>query len=163
MKFKGHVLSIGALLELPDDPSSPQVVGPPRIVHTAAGNARRVAQLIAEGESLESCWRFGILQTLDDYVSTSKRGGSAVASGVFSEEPAPTGAAELDAAFAALADHLAGRDGWEAPAWAASPERRVDSWYPSVPSIFREEAERDSPRAFRQRGILITGRSLARA
>jgi len=32
-----------------------------------------------------------------------------------------------------------------------------------VPAIFREEAEQDSPRAFRQRGIFITDRSLSRA
>ncbi|ROQ60646.1 hypothetical protein EDF36_1792 [Rathayibacter sp. PhB152] len=163
MKFTGHVLSIGALLELEDEQPSSPVGRRAGVLHTAAGNARRVEQLLAEGESLETCWRFGILQTLDDYVSTAKRAGTEVASGVFSEEPGRTGAAELDAAFAALADHLAGRDGWETPAWASAAERRVEAWYPSVPSIFREEAERDSPRAFRQRGILITGRSLARA
>jgi hypothetical protein len=82
---------------------------------------------------------------------------------VFAVEPAPTGSTDVDAAFAALADYLAERDGWPAPAWAADPARRADGWYAGVPAIFRAEAERDTPRAFRQCGILITGRSLDRA
>ena len=86
-----------------------------------------------------------------------------LAAQVFEAEPQPTGSASLDAAFAALADHLAERDGWPAPTWAMNPARRADGWYPAVPVIFRAEAERDSPRAFRQRGILVTGRSLDRA
>src|SRR6218665_1607425 len=77
--------------------------------------------------------------------------------------PAPPGSVRIDAAFAALADHLAEHDGWPAPAWATDPARRADGWYPAVPTIFRAEAEQDSPRAFRPRGILITGRSLDRA
>lgn len=164
MKFRGQVLSVAALLELPDDQPAPRNEVPTlRIVHSAAGNARHAAQLIAEGEPLDVGWRFGILQTLDDYTSAFKRGGSVLGSVVFSDTPSPTGARELDAAFAALADHLAERDRWEPPTWTLDPARRVASWYPDVPSIFREEAERDSPRAFRERGILITGRSLARA
>ena len=82
---------------------------------------------------------------------------------MFAGEPEPTGSVQLDAAFAALADHLAERDGWTPPAWAADPARWADEWDPAVPAIFRAEAERDSPRAFRQRGILVTGRSLSRA
>lgn len=164
MRFRGQVLSVTALLELPGERGAPRDDVPDlRVLHTAAGNARHAAQLIAEGAPLDVAWRFGILQTVDDYASTVKRGGIALGSAVFSDVPAPTGARELDAAFAALADHLAERDGWEAPAWAGDPERRVASWYPDVPSIFRNEAEQDSPRAFRERGILITGRTLARA
>jgi hypothetical protein len=115
------------------------------------------------GESLDTAWRFGVLQTLDDYRSVATRGGSALAGGVFEAEPAPTGAVELDAAFAALAAYLAERDGWPAPQWAGSNKRIASSWYPAVPEIFREEAEAFSPRAFRSRGIYITERSLARA
>ncbi|PPF66148.1 hypothetical protein C5C18_11920 [Rathayibacter tritici] len=164
MKFRGQVLSVTALLELPSDQGAPRDDVPDlRVMHTAASNARHAAQLIAEGEPPDVAWRFGILQTLDDYSSTVKRGGVALGLAGFSDVPAPTAASELDAAFAALADHLAERDGWEMPAWAGDPERRIASWYPDVPSIFREEAEQDSPRAFRERGILITGRTLARA
>ena len=114
-------------------------------------------------ESLDARWRFGVLQTLDDYTSTLLRGGAALAALVFTAVPAPTGSDEVDAAFAALADHLAERDGWLVPGWALDPVRRADGWYPAVPNAWRAEAERDSPRAFAQRGIFITARSLNRA
>lgn len=90
-------------------------------------------------------------------------GGVQLAAEVFADEPAPTGSAQLDAAFAALAEHLAERDGWPVPAWVLDPMRCAERWFPSVPAIFRDEAEQDGPRAFRQRGIFITGRSLSRA
>lgn len=166
MPFKGEVLSIGALLDRSrEDTGGPSAArGPSRVRHTAASNARRAADLLAAGERLDEAWRFGVLQTLDDYTSAVRRGGVALGRGVFAEEPARTGSVELDAAFAALADHLAERDGWMVPAWALDPARAVAPWwYPAVPAIFRDEAEQESPRAFRQRGILITGRSLARA
>ncbi len=86
-----------------------------------------------------------------------------VAAQVFSDAPPPTGSAEVDAAFAALADYLAERDGWQVPAWALDPARRTEGWYPAVPDSWRIEAENDSPRAFARRGIFITGRSLNRA
>lgn len=83
---------------------------------------------------------------------------------MFTDEPAPTGAAQIDAAFAALAEYLATRDGWSTPAWAQERHRYLTTpWYPAVPDIFREEAEQDSPEAFQRRGIFITGRSLERA
>lgn len=160
---QSEILSIAALLERAQAAAdyTPGVgVG---VRHTAAGNAALVAELLATGDSPQTGWRFGVLQTLDDYTSTLRRGGPQLAAGVFADEPAPTGSAELDAAFAALADHLAERDGWQAPAWVDDPARRTASWYPAVPAIFRAEAARDSPRAFRQRGIFITSRSLARA
>ncbi|MDR1150948.1 MAG: hypothetical protein LBK72_00485 [Bifidobacteriaceae bacterium] len=131
--------------------------------HTAASNARECVWLLARGESLDSCWRFGILQTLDDYTSTLQRGGVMVAAGVFTDPPPMTGSLQVDAGFAALADHLAERDGWQAPAWTADPARHAGAWYPDVPVIFKAEADRDSPRAFRQRGIFVTASSLARA
>lgn len=163
MVFQGEVLSIGALLERAQTaPAAVPGVGV-GVRHTAAEIAARSAALLAAGDTVEACWRFGILQTLDDYTSTLRRGGVQLAAEVFTDEPAPTGSAELDAAFAALADHLAERDGWRAQAWALDPARRADRWFPAVPAIFRGEAEQDSPRAFRQRGIFITGRSLNRA
>jgi len=163
MVFQGEVLSIGALLERAQTvPTVVPGVGV-GVRHTAADNAARCAALLAAGDTAETGWRFGILQTLDDYTSTLRRGGASLASEVFAAEPAPTGSRQLDAAFAALADHLAERDNWQAPAWALNPTRRTAGWFPAVPAIFRTEAQQDSPRAFRQRGIFITGRSLDRA
>lgn len=42
---------------------------------------------------------------------------------VFAREPEPTGWHEINAAFAALADHLSGRDGWTAPEWVRDSAR----------------------------------------
>lgn len=170
MAFKGEVLTVSELLalahaNLPEAHPPEGVLGKDAasVRHTAAVNARHCRDLIEDGESLDVGWRFGILQTLDDYVSTVRRGGVRLGTAVFAEEPPRTGSPELDAAFAALADHLAERDGWEAPRWVHDAERAVVSWYPAVPSIFRQEADTESPRAFRQRGLFITERSLARA
>jgi hypothetical protein len=163
MVFQGEVLPIGALLKRAQKAPTYEPGAGVGVRHTAADNAARCAVLLAAGQTPEACWRFAILQTLDDYTSTLRRGGTALAQQVFATEPAPTGSVELDAAFAALADHLAERDGWPAPAWSMDPARRTTGWYPVVPMIFRAEADRDSPRAFRRRGILITGRSLDRA
>lgn len=163
MVFQGEVLPIGALLQRAQTAQASEPGTRVGVLHTAADNAARCAALLAAGDSPEVCWRFGILQTLDDYASTLGRGGTELAAQVFADEPQPTGSMQLDAAFAALADHLAERDGWPAPVWAADPQRQTEEWYPAVPAIFRAEAVQDSPRAFRQRGILITGRSLDRA
>jgi len=161
--FQGEVLSIGALLERAQTtPANVPGVGVD-VRHAAADNAARCAALMTTGDTAETCWRFGILQTLDDYTSTLRRGGASLASVVFADEPEPTGSTQLDAAFAALADHLAERDAWEPPAWTLDPARRTTGWFPAVPAIFRSEAEQDSPRAFQQRGIFITRRSLDRA
>src|SRR6218665_1833917 len=166
MVFQGDVLPIGALLERAQTAPAYEPGADLRVPHTpppAADNAARCAVLLSAGDTPEACWRFGILQTLDDYASTLRRGGVKLAAEGFAPAPAPTGSVRIDAAFAALADHLAEHDGWPAPAWATDPARRADGWYPAVPTIFRAEAEQDSPRAFRPRGILITGRSLVRA
>ncbi|WP_196716709.1 hypothetical protein [Actinomyces trachealis] len=165
MTFQGAILSVGELIERAKaapapvaDPSSPL-----RMLHTAATNAADVAALMLRGDSLDDAWRFGVLQTIDDYNSNMRRGGTTHARHVFDDEPAPTGSAQIDAAFAALADYLAQRDGWQVPDWAGKPWRVTSDWYPVVISWGRDEARRTSPRAFRRRGIYITPLGLARA
>jgi hypothetical protein len=162
--FRGQVLTVEQMLDRALADEQPPVSVGVGVLHTAAGNALACRGILATGGSLDECWRFGILQTLDDYASTLRRGGTAVGAGVFTDEPAPTGSAQVDAAFAALACYLADRDGWHAPTWTSDPSRFfAGRWYPAVPGIYRAEAEQDSPPAFADRGILITGRSLARA
>lgn len=163
MVFRGEVLSIGALLDAARAASATEASTRVGVRRTAMENADVCRALLADGETVDGCWRFGILQTLDDYTSVLRRGGPEVAAGVFTDEPRRTGAVQLDAAFAALADYLAGRDGWPAPAWVRDPSRRTAGWYPAVPGIFRADADEESPEAFRRRGILVTARSLARA
>ena len=166
MAYQGTRLSIDALVALSSGSrdSDLEVRGSSvGVLHSARGSARRSAELLDEGETLDGAWRFGVLQTLDYYRSTVARGGVQLGAGVFAEAPEPTGSAELDAAFAALAEYLADRDGWAVPAWAATRGRLQNDWFPDVPAIFREEARAASPAPFRSRGIYITDRSLARA
>lgn len=163
MVFQGEVLSVAALL---DTARTAPVTAPGAGVgvrHTAAENADACRDLLDRGESLDACWRFGILQTLDDYTSVLRRGGTDLAAKVFADEPPHTRQAPIDAAFAALAEYLAERDDWGPPVWTRDPARRTTAWYPSVPAIFHADADRESPAAFRRRGILITARSLAMA
>lgn len=166
MAYQGTRLSIEALIAISSasgDSDAPAPMSSIGVRHTAHGNARHCAELLEAGEPVSSGWRFGILQTLDDYRSTVKRGGVQLGAGVFADAPEPTGSAELDTAFAALAEYLADRDGWAVPSWAAARGRLQAYWYPDVPDIFREEAKESSPPAFRSRGIFITDRSLSRA
>lgn len=163
MVFQGKVQSVAALLEAARTTPETNYKSNVGIRHTAAQNASMCNGLLAKNDGLETCWRFGILQTLDDYNSVLRRGDIELAAKVFTDEPSRTGAVEIDAAFAALADFLAQRDGWPTPPWAQDETRKTDEWYPSVPKIFHAEAKRESPEPFRQRGIFITHRSLARA
>lgn len=163
MAFKGRVLPVGALLERAHSQPEPRPRSIVGLRGDAAANARRCASLLAQGASLAECWRFGILQTVDDYRSVLRRGGVQLAFQVFVAEPPRTGSTEIDAAFAALADHLAERDGWIVPAWALDPSRAVSEWFAEVPAIFHSDALQESPRAFRARGIFITDQSLKRA
>lgn len=161
MTFRGEVLPVGALIDVAGSGADTVTTSDVGIRHTAAQNAAACRPLLADGP--DTGWRFGVLQTLDDYSSTLRRGGVGLAAEVFADEPPATGSAGVDAALAALAEYLAHRDGWRPPAWALDPSRRVDVWYPAVPTIFRPDANRESPEPFRRRGILITARSLERA
>lgn len=163
MRFQGEVLTVKALLRAAHSAGAPDPRAIVPLRHTVADNADSCRTLLAQDEGVEVCWRFGILQTLDDYESARGRGGAPLAAQVFAEEPPRTGAEQIDAAFAALAAHLAARDGWVAPAWAQGPSRCTTAWYTGIPAIFRADADRESPDAFRQRGIFITSRSLLRA
>jgi len=160
---RGGFLSVGELIALARTAPEPRLVPDERgMVHTAAGNAAWCPAMLARGDTLDDLWRFCVLQTLDDYTSTLRWGGAQEAARVFAEEPAPTGAQQVDAALAALAEHLAERDGWEAPAWAGDPARTT-TWYPDLLEMDRHEATHHGPKAFRRHGVFITHRALGRA
>lgn len=167
MAFKGIRRSIGDLIGdavARPEPDWHALYGDVGLRNTAADAAHHCAQLISEGASPDECWRFGILQTLDYYDSAVRRGGISLGKQVFSEEPERTGDQSIDAAFAALADHVATRDGWESPAWAKDESRHTSQpWYAMSPASQRNEAQKESPRSFRDRGIFITPYALARA
>jgi hypothetical protein len=164
--FRGPLLTAGDLLEIARAEHEPEPEAPPADAyptHDAATAAVTCIQLLSEQASLRDCWRFGILQTVDYYNSYRRKGGIILASRVFDREPPRTGSTAVDAAFAALAAHLAEQDGWEAPVWAADP-RRVSArpWY-VAPTAFRAWADDETPPQFRARGVFITALGLARA
>ena len=129
----------------------------------AAGAARLADDLLAEGETLQSVWRYAIVQLLDDYSHDLARDGGSVASRRFSSEPPPTRSAEVDAALAALAEYLARRDNWAVPLWARKPGRYSDKWWFVTPLRgMHATALQESPPSFRTRGVFITAGALSR-
>jgi hypothetical protein len=130
---------------------------------TAAGAAIQAQQTLAKGEPLLAVWRYCLVQLLDDYTSEARRAGAGQASRRFEEEPAATGSAEVDAGLAALAEHLARRDGWSAPAWARSAGRYTQHWWFVTPLRgMHATALQQSPPSFRKRGVFITADALSR-
>jgi hypothetical protein len=120
--------------------------------------------LLAEGETLQSVWRYVIIQLLDDYSHDLSRDGASVASQRFDREPPPTRSAEVDAALAALAEYLARRDDWPLPSWARKPGRYSARWWFVTPLRWMHPtALQESPPSFRTRGIFITAGALSRA
>ena len=167
MAFRGVALSIGELVaqaQAAPEPDWRVLYGHIGLRNDAADAAAHCAQLLKVGESLNACWRFGILQTVDYYNSCVRRGGVELGAQVFDREPQRTGAVEVDAAFAALAEHLAARDGWRPPSWASDPTRSSPHrWYVAQSPAFYAEASQQTPPAFRSRGVFISTNDLDRA
>ena len=65
----------------------------------AVSAATLADELLAQGEPLQSVWRYVIVQLLDDYTHDLARSGATAASQRFTSEPPPTSSAEVDAAL----------------------------------------------------------------
>jgi hypothetical protein len=129
----------------------------------AAGAALLADDLLGEGETLQSVWRYVIIQLLDDYTHDLARAGVSAASQRFTPEPPVTRSTEVDAALAALAEYLARRDHWALPPWARKPGRYSSKWWFVTPLRgMHPTALQESPPSFRTRGIFITAGALSR-
>jgi hypothetical protein len=117
--------------------------------------------LLREGASGPVLWRHTVLQVLDDYESARRHDRDAVA--VATGRPDLTGDVRVDASLAALAEHLAVRDGWPVPAWTTEPGRVADGWLVCAMPAMLPFAEAETPPAFRAHGVLVTSGGLARA
>jgi hypothetical protein len=74
-------------------------------------------------------------------------------------EPPSTGDERWDVFLAALAEHLAARDGRGAPSWADGRTlRRL--WFPFNTRAARVDALVDAPAAFRRRGVYVAAQEL---
>lgn len=120
--------------------------------------------MLADGERLSRLWRYVFVQMLDDYTSVLRHRGVPAAGRMWASAPRITGDARVDAAFAAMAEHLARRDGWAVPSWARLPEREAWPWWfvTDLRGLY-PRALVESPSSFRRRGVFITSGALDRA
>jgi hypothetical protein len=75
------------------------------------------------------------------------------------EEPAPTGDERWDVFLAALAEHLAAKDGRRGPAWCEQ-RHLYQFWFPFNTRAARAEAIVHAPAAFRRRGVMLARNEL---
>jgi hypothetical protein len=80
-------------------------------------------------------------------------------SALLDDEPAPTGAERWDVFLAALAEHLAARDGRGAPSWTQTRSLR-QFWFPFNTRAARVDAVVHAPAAFRRRGVYVSAQEL---
>jgi hypothetical protein len=122
-----------------------------RFTQTVAGVAMRVQ----DGEDL----RFAVRELLDEF---ALRGRDDLRARALVAEPTSIDP-HVDAYLGALAEHLARTHALEIPPWALSERRMLDHmWFPGVAPGFRPTALRESPAAFRRRGIFIARGALSR-
>jgi hypothetical protein len=135
-----------------------------RAFETADQAASSAAAMLVGGERLSRLWRYVFAQLLDDYMSVLRHAGTQAAARMWSQPPRGTGDSRVDAAFAAMAEHLARRDGWTVPAWARLTEREAwPWWFVSDLRGLHARALVESPSSFRRRGVFITSGALERA
>jgi hypothetical protein len=114
--------------------------------------ARLASLLAAADEPLR--WRL-IAEFLEEY-----RWETPATRGVLlAEEPAGAGDERWDVFLAALAEHLAARDGVAAPPWAESRSLRR-FWFPFNTRAARVDAVVHAPAAFRRRGVYVSPQEL---
>jgi hypothetical protein len=79
--------------------------------------------------------------------------------GLLQDEPAGTGDEHWDVFLAALAEHVAARDGRDGPGWAGSRSLRR-FWFPFNGRAARVDAVVHAPAAFRRRGVFVARQEL---
>ena len=73
---------------------------------------------------------------------------------LLAEAPGPTGDERWDVLFAGIAEHLAMRDGQDAPGWSAARGLRR-FWFPFNTPGARAQALVHAPAALRRRGVFV--------
>jgi hypothetical protein len=104
-----------------------------------------------------------LLQLLDDYTRAVRNEGVPAGAALFQDAPPATGDSGIDAALAALAEHLARRDSWRPPSWTFEERRYAEPWwFVSGVRAWHATALVESPLAFRKRGVFLTSSALER-
>lgn len=113
----------------------------------------KLGRLLA-GADQSRRWRL-VAEFLEDYRWESPDTRFALLAG----EPPETGDERWDVFLAALAEHLAARDGRGAPQWAEQRSlRRL--WFPFNTRAARVDALVHAPAAFRRRGVYVAPQEL---
>jgi hypothetical protein len=130
---------------------------------TATDAATCAAQALAVQPARRSSAFRCVLQLLDDYTRAVRDGGVSAGAALFQDAPPASSDSGVDAAMAALAEHLARRDGWRPPSWAFDQRRYAEPWwFVSGVRAWHAIALVESPLAFRKRGVFLTSSALER-
>lgn len=113
----------------------------------------RLGTLLADSDESRR-WRL-IAEFLEEYRWEPKSERFAL----LEAEPAATGDEKWDVFLAALAEHLAARDGLRGPNWVESRSLRR-FWFPFNTKAARVDAVVHAPAAFRQRGVYVAAQEL---
>lgn len=162
--YTGSRISVGELIhDAMAEPAPPTLNVTDPLRWTATTAAQTCRDILNQNRPLSDCWRFGVLQTVDAYDWAIARGAADLASQIFDLPPPLTDNRNIDAALAALAEHLAGRDGWRPPAWVNDPERASANWYVAQAPTLEDWIKAQTPAPFAQRGVWISRNALTRA
>ncbi|GGM34820.1 hypothetical protein GCM10007977_040390 [Dactylosporangium sucinum] len=113
----------------------------------------RLGELLADAEETVR-WRL-VAEFLEEYRWEPVD----VRPGLLTTEPASTGDSRWDVFLAALAEHVAARDGRDGPPWAATRSLRR-FWFPFDGPAARVDAVVNAPAAFRRRGVFVARQEL---
>ncbi len=108
-----------------------------------------LALFIAAEPDFDTRWRL-VVEFLKEY----HRELAGARQRLLADAPEPTGDERWDVLFAGLAEHLAMRDGKDAPGWSASRGLRR-FWFPFDTPGARAQALVHAPAAFRKRGVFV--------
>jgi hypothetical protein len=108
-----------------------------------------LARFIAAEPDFDTRWRL-VVEFLKEY----HREPAGTRQGLLVDAPGSTGDERWDVLFAGLAEHLAMRDGKEAPGWSVSRGLRR-FWFPFDAPGARAQALVHAPAAFRRRGVFV--------
>jgi transcriptional regulator with XRE-family HTH domain len=81
---------------------------------------------------------------------------------LLADEPPPTGSPRFDALLAGLVEHVAQAHDLDRPPWTTDPRRFLEEWWFPHRRAFDALALRDSPAAFRRRGVFLHPSTLER-
>jgi hypothetical protein len=113
----------------------------------------RLARLLAGADGMQR-WRL-VAEFLEEYRWEPPE----TRPDMLASEPLETGDERWDVLLAALAEHLAARDGRGAPSWVESRSLRR-FWFPFNTRAARVDAIVHAPAAFRRRGVFVAAQEL---